>query len=82
MASRVRVDRQGRMVLPKWLRREVVDEPGEVIASRTPEGILLSAVRSPGQVESGEDGLPVLRLGREVSNDEVLAALDEDRAAR
>lgn len=79
---RVKVDRQGRMVLPQWLRRELVETPGEVQLRRTRDGILITPVAVKGRVEQAADGLPVLRLGHPVGNDEVLAAIDEERAGR
>lgn len=80
--ARVRVDAQGRMVLPRRLRDEIVTTPGELVVRRTPEGLLLSPISTPGEIETGDDGLPVLRVGRLVRNDEVLDAIDRDRAAR
>ncbi|MGQ0776350.1 MAG: hypothetical protein ACT4NY_18310 [Pseudonocardiales bacterium] len=80
--TRVKVDGHGRMVLPKWLRRHLVEVPGEVALRRTPDGVLLTPVTTAGQVDQGSDGLPVLRLGRSVSNDEVLAAIDDERSGR
>lgn len=77
---RVRVDAQGRMVLPRALRDDVVSAPGEVLIRRTPEGLVLSPVTTLGEVEFGTDGLPTLRLGRRVTNDEVIDALDRERA--
>jgi bifunctional DNA-binding transcriptional regulator/antitoxin component of YhaV-PrlF toxin-antitoxin module len=79
---RVKVDGHGRLVLPLWLRREIVSTPGEVLMRRTPDGVLLTSVSSPGEVEEAPDGLPVLRLGRAVTNDEVIAAIDRERASR
>lgn len=75
----VKVDRQGRAVIPQELREGLVTPPGEVIAVRTQEGVLLRAMpESPGTVATADDGLPVLRLQRPVTNDEVLSALDAD----
>jgi DNA-binding transcriptional regulator/RsmH inhibitor MraZ len=82
MTVRVRVDGQGRMVLPRWLRHELVTTPGEVVLRRTPDGVLLTRVTPEGRVEESSDGLPVLRHGRRVLNDEVIAAIDDDRAGR
>lgn len=79
---RVRVDAQGRMVLPSGLREEVVSIPGEILVRRTADGLLLTAAESPGTVRVGDDGFPVLSIGRRVSNDEVLAAVEKDRADR
>lgn len=82
MASRVRVDGQGRMVLPRWLRRGLVDEPGEITAELTPDGVLLRPTSPDGEIGRTDDGLPVLRLGQPVTNDEVLAAIDRERSER
>jgi AbrB family looped-hinge helix DNA binding protein len=82
MVIRVKVDRQGRMVLPKRLRSELGADPGEVTLTRVPEGVLLAPVTPAGSVEAGVDGLPVLRLGRVVTNEEVLDGIDGDRAGR
>ena len=82
MVIRVKVDRQGRMVLPKWLRQELGADPGELALQRTPEGVLLSAVTPAAQVEVAPDGLPSLRLGRTVTNDEVLEGIDAERSNR
>ncbi len=82
MVIMVKVDRQGRMVLPKQLRRELGADPGEVAVTRTADGVLLSPVTPQAEVEVAEDGLTRLRLGRPVTNDEVLGAIDAERAAR
>lgn len=82
MVTKVSVDAQGRMVLPKWLRRELGADPGELALRRTPDGILLTPLTPVGEVEDSPDGAPLLRLGRTVSNEEVLAAIDEQRAQR
>lgn len=79
---RVRVDGQGRMVLPRWIRRELIAAPGEVLVRRTPDGVLLTPIASEGEVGEGIDGLPVLKLGHRVTNDDVLAAIDRERAGR
>jgi hypothetical protein len=79
---RVRVDAQGRMVLPSGLREEVVSTPGEVLVRRTADGLLLTAAETPGTVRVGDDGFPVLSIGRRVGNDEVLAAIEKERADR
>ncbi|MGQ0742751.1 MAG: hypothetical protein ACT4OS_00125 [Acidimicrobiales bacterium] len=81
-AVRVRVDGQGRMVLPKWLRDQIVTAPGEIELRSTPDGVLLTPLSNETEVTKGTDGLPVLRLGRAVSNEEVLAAIDLDRSSR
>jgi hypothetical protein len=80
--ARVKVDRQGRMVLPIGLREEVVTVPGEVLVWRTADGLLLTAAEMPGTVREADDGFPVLSLGRRVTNEEVLRAIDQERADR
>lgn len=82
-AVRVKVDRQGRLVVPLRLRDEIVSAPGEVLMRRTPDGLLLTSVAAPGAIDQvSSDGLPLLRLGRVVTNDEVIDAIDRDRASR
>lgn len=70
------------MVLRRHLRDEIVDAPGEVMVRRTADGLLVSPAEASGDVAIGPDGLPVLRLGRPVSNAQVLAAIDRERAGR
>ncbi len=79
---RIRVDDQGRMVLPRAVREEIVRVPGEVLLRRTADGLLLSAAHEAGVVAEGTDGLPVLTLGRPVRNREVLAAIEQERRRR
>ena len=79
---RLRVDAQGRMVIPRRFRDDLVSLPGELVARRTPEGVLLTGVPKHGDLDVAGDGLPLLRIGRAVSNDEVLDALDRERAGR
>jgi AbrB family looped-hinge helix DNA binding protein len=82
MVMRVRVDRQGRLVLPKWLRQELGADPGELVVHRTPDGVLLTPATPEGVVEEAADGLPVLHLGREVTNAEVLDGITGERSSR
>ncbi len=82
VVTKVSVDAQGRMVLPKWLRRELGADPGELALHRTPEGVLLTPLTPVAEVAEAPDGAPVLRLGRPVSNEEVLGAIGEERAQR
>ena len=79
---RIRVDAQGRMVLPRRLREDIVTTPGELVVRRVAEGLLLTSATTAGVVSTGTDGLPVLHLGRNVTNNEVLAALDRERVER
>ncbi len=69
-------------MLPKWLRHRLVSTPGEVQLRATPDGVLLTPMAEDGDIETASDGLPVLRVGRRVTNDEVLAAIDHERAGR
>lgn len=78
----MKIDAQGRMVLPRRLREEIVTAPGEVLVRRTPDGLLLTPAEGAGTVSIGSDGLPLLMLGRLVTNAEVLAAIDRERADR
>lgn len=78
----IRVDAQGRMVLPLRLREDIVTTPGELVVRRVPEGLLLTSTTKAGVLSTGTDGLPVLHLGRKVTNDEVLDALERERAER
>ncbi len=82
MVIRVRVDRQGRLVLPKRIRQELGADPGELALRRTADGVLLTRLAPPGQVGTADDDLPTLALGRPVTNDEVLDAIDTERASR
>lgn len=70
------------MVLPRRLREEIVNAPGEVLVRRTADGLLLTPAEGSGTVASAADGLPVLTIGRRVTNAEVLAAIDRERADR
>ena len=78
----VRVDRQGRLVLPAPWRDELTTTPGEVVMTHTDDGVLITAVPAQGQVTTADDGLPVLRLGRNVTNQEVTTAIDAERGNR
>ncbi len=84
---RVKVDAQGRLVLPQQVRRSlrIQGRAGELLIEETGEGVLLVAPEAAASVSVAADGLPLISFGPEgeaVSNDEVLAAIDEDRAAR
>lgn len=82
LTIRVRVDRQGRLVVPQQLRDGIVETPGELLLHRTPDGLLLSPVREQGVVRIAEDGLPVLDLDRPVTNAQVLTGIEEGRRHR
>lgn len=70
------------MVLPRRLRDDIVTTPGELVVRRVAEGLMLTSTTAAGALSSGTDGLPVLHLGRKVTNVEVLDALDRERAER
>ncbi len=55
-----------------------------MVLARTADGrrVLLSPVNPQAEVEVAEDGLARLRRGRPVTNDEVLGAIDAERATR
>lgn len=78
----VSVDRQGRLVLPRQSREGLVDIPGRVVVRRTAEGLVLTPERNSGTVRTSDDGLPVLELDQPLSNADVLAAIDQERATR
>jgi hypothetical protein len=67
-------------VLPRGLREDVVTAPGEVLLRRTPDGLLVTPAEIDGAIRYGKDGLPVLTIGGPVSNDEVLHAIEAERA--
>lgn len=79
--TEIRIDRQGRLVIPRQLRTALGDVPGVVRARLVDDGVLLEHP-SAGRVETADDGLPVLRGVGTVSNEDVLAAIDAERADR
>jgi AbrB family looped-hinge helix DNA binding protein len=79
---RVRIDRQGRMVIPAALRDEISTTPGDVIIQRTAAGLLITAAPQEADVSRAADGLPILELDRAVSNADVLDAIDHERTLR
>ena len=81
-SMRVKIDKQGRLVLPQAFRDGLVEVPGEVLISRSPDGVLIEPAFERGTVRTADDGLPVLDLGRTVTNAEVLDAIDAARDNR
>jgi AbrB family looped-hinge helix DNA binding protein len=79
---RVRIDRQGRMVIPATLRDVVSTTPGDVIVQRTDDGLLITAAPREAEISQASDGLPVLEFDRVVSNLDVLDAIDHERSSR
>ena len=81
MAVQVKVDRQGRIVIPLSERERLgIAEGGMLELIPTPEGLLLEP-RTPAQVKTVEGGLRILVLedGRTVSNEETLEAIHRVR---
>lgn len=57
--TRVKVDRHGRLVLPLWIRRELlIAAPGEVGLRRTADGVLLTPAAAESGVEEGATACP------------------------
>lgn len=79
---RVRIDKQGRLVVPHALRDGLVTATGELLLVPTAEGLLLRPIVESGTVRIADDGLPVLALEGTVTNAEVLASIDRARAER
>ena len=80
--ARIRVDGQGRMVLPRAVRDELLRVPGEVLVRRTDDGWLMTSAESSGSITDGDDGMPILSIGRLVTTAEVLDAIGAERAER
>ncbi len=64
------------------MREGFVTVPGELVLTRTSNGLLLEPLTATGTVVVADDGLPVLALDRVVTNAEVLAGIDGDRSER
>jgi AbrB family looped-hinge helix DNA binding protein len=81
MALRVKVDRQGRLVIPLHERERLgIAEGGTLELSATPEGVLLERHR-PADVRIAVDGLPVIAIEElePVSNQESVDAIHRER---
>lgn len=81
MSVRVKVDHQGRVVIPLRERERLgVAEGGTLELIATPEGVLLER-RRPAQVRTADDGLPVITIEdiEPVSNEESLDAIRRTR---
>jgi AbrB family looped-hinge helix DNA binding protein len=62
MSIQVKVDRQGRIVIPLHERERLgVAAGGTLELIATPEGVLLERRRS-AEVRTADDGLPVIRI--------------------
>lgn len=81
MAVTVKVDQQGRVVIPQRERERLgVRDGGTLELVPTPEGLLLER-RRRAAVSVEDDGLPVVTIEEleEVSNDEALEAIHRQR---
>jgi AbrB family looped-hinge helix DNA binding protein len=77
----VRIDRQGRVVIPQVERERLGLDPGTTLELvPTPEGLLLERLR-PAEVVDGADGVPLIHLVGQpsVPNDEARRAIDQAR---
>jgi AbrB family looped-hinge helix DNA binding protein len=81
VATQVRIDRQGRVVIPQSERERLGLEAGGTLELvPTPEGVLLER-RQRAEVVEGSDGVPLIRLVGEprVTNEEAQRAIDQVR---
>ena len=81
MPETLKVDRQGRVVIPQRERERLgVRDGGILELVPTPEGVLLER-RRRAEVRVADDGLPVASVGdlQEVSNDETVDAIHRQR---
>ena len=84
MTVTVKVDAQGRVVIPQAERERLgLLEGGALELVSTPEGVLLER-RRHATVASGEDGLPLVTLDdvHTVSNTEAVEAIHAQRDER
>jgi AbrB family looped-hinge helix DNA binding protein len=84
MTVTVKVDAQGRVVIPQAEReRRGLPDGGALELVSTPEGVLLER-RRQATVTSGEDGLPMVTLDDvgTVSDVDATQAIDEQRDDR
>jgi AbrB family looped-hinge helix DNA binding protein len=82
MPVQVRVDRQGRVIIPLRERERLgLEEGGILDLVATPEGILLERRRA-ATVRMGDDGVPLIIVEGldQVSNEESLDAIRRHRA--
>ncbi len=84
MTTTVKVDAQGRVVIPQAERERLgLPHGGTLELVSTPEGVLLERRRQV-TVTSGEDGLPMVTLddAGTVSNFDATQAIHDQRDAR
>ena len=81
MTIRVKVDQQGRVIIPLGERERLgIARGGTLELISTPEGVLLER-RRPAHIRTADDGLPVITVEdvEQVSNEESLAAIHDER---
>lgn len=84
MPVSVRVDRQGRLVIPQGERERLgVRQGGTLELTPTPEGLLLERQRR-ATVGVGADGLPVVKIDEldTVPNEVAVEAIHDQRDGR
>jgi AbrB family looped-hinge helix DNA binding protein len=84
MTVTVKVDAQGRVVIPQAERERLgLPQGGALELVSTPEGVLLER-RQQATVTSGEDGLPMITLNAvsTVSNADAIEAIHTQRDDR
>lgn len=85
MSTTVKVDGSGRMVIPARLRRSLGlgDQGGIVVLDDGVDGVVMHPPRDDRDEPAADElGLIVLDPGRRVSQQEVTAAVEEDRDRR
>jgi AbrB family looped-hinge helix DNA binding protein len=81
MSVRVKVDQQGRIVLPQRERERLgVATGGTLDLIATPEGVLLEP-RHTARVRTADDGVPLITIEgiEQVTNEESLDAIHQER---
>lgn len=81
MPTTIKIDRQGRVVIPQRERERLgLPDGGTLELVSTAEGVLLER-RREAAVTIGSDGLPVASIGElgEVTNDETIDAIHRHR---
>ena len=84
MAVQIKVDQQGRIVIPLVERERLgVAKGGTLELIPTSEGVLLER-RRPASIRTANDGLPIVTLDdvEQVSNEESIDAIHEERERR
>lgn len=84
MAVQIKVDQQGRIVIPLVERERLgVAKGGTLELIATSDGVLLER-RRPASIRTANDGLPIVTLDdvEQVSNEESIDAIHEERERR